>query len=86
MTRVHQDDSTIASVSYAALRYGGVPPASAQAQLNLRPRVAVRLERLFQAREPGGSDPMRPKFARHARHVAAVLAQGGYPALAERRR
>jgi hypothetical protein len=29
---------------------------------------------------------MKPAYARNGRHVAAVLAQGGYPALPEKKR
>jgi hypothetical protein len=29
---------------------------------------------------------MRPRFARHASHVAAVMARGGYPVLPDKRR
>jgi hypothetical protein len=54
--------------------------------LGLGQAEQARLERLFQARAYPGPDPMRPRFARHAAHVAAVTAAGGYPALAERRR
>ena len=40
------------------------------------------LETVFHIRERrGGPDGMRPVFARHDRHVAAVLAAGGYPTL-----
>jgi len=38
------------------------------------------LEAQFQVRRPGG-ERMRPRFARHEKHVAAVLAAGGYPVL-----
>jgi hypothetical protein len=80
------DLSPLASASYAALRHEGLPPPRAQAALDLSPAAATRLERLFQARPGGGTDPMRPRFARHSAHVRAVLAQGGYPALRQRRR
>jgi hypothetical protein len=50
-------------------------------------RRGERLEKLFQARRGGGvDDPMKPRYAKHGRHVAAVLAEGGYPILPERRR
>jgi len=80
------DQTTLASAAYAALRYQGAPPAGASAALGLAKATAFRLERLFQARPGGGADPMRPRFARHAAHVRAVLGQGGYPTLPERRR
>ena len=69
------------SASYAALRYQGVPPPQARDALDLPEATAARLERLFLARPGAGPDPMRPRFARNAAHVAAVLAQGGYPVL-----
>jgi hypothetical protein len=75
-----------ASPAYAALRHGGSPAHLAAAQLQLDPLRALRLERLFQARRGGGQDPMKPAYARNGRHVADVLAQGGYPALPENRR
>jgi hypothetical protein len=84
-TSIH-DLSPLASASYAALRYEGAPPPRAQAALDLSPAAAARLERLFQARPGGGTDPMRPRFARHSAHVRAVLAQGGFPVLPERPR
>ena len=73
--------ATWASASYAVLRYEGAPPPRARDELGLGAPAAQRLERLFQARAGGGTDPMRPAFARHAAHVKAVLAAGGYPAL-----
>lgn len=86
MTTAARIDATGASASYAALRHGGSPPWAARAQLGLKATVAARLEWLFQRRVGGGPDPMRPRFARHDEHVAAVLAKGGYPRLPERRR
>jgi hypothetical protein len=68
------------------LRHGGCPPGAARAQLGLTASVATRLERLFQRKPGGGPDPMRPRFARHEAHVAAVMAHGGYRNLPERRR
>ena len=75
------DRSTLASKSYAVLRYEGVPPPRARATLELPEATAADLERLFQARPAGGDDPMRPRFARHADHVGAVMRRGGYPVL-----
>jgi hypothetical protein len=82
MTNASSSPTTLASKSYAALRHGGAPPWLARAQLGLKARVADRLEALFLARH----DSMRPRFARHAAHVAAALEQGGFPVLPERRR
>jgi hypothetical protein len=76
-------NTTIASAAYAALRQGGAPPAHASAQLGLGHRVGRELETWFRTRRGG---VVRPCFARHDRHVAAVLAAGGFPVLPERRR
>jgi hypothetical protein len=76
-----------ASVGYAALRHGGAPPARAAAELKLERVRAVRLERLFRARQGGGpDDPMKPRYAKHGRHVCDVLRAGGFPVMPERRR
>jgi hypothetical protein len=78
--------STLASASYAVLRLGGSSPDQARTLLDLPQATADRLERLFRRRPAGGPDPMRPQFARHGAHVKAVMEQGGYPALPDRRR
>ena len=75
--------STLASKSYAVLRYEGIPPPRARAALGLAEATAAELERLFLARPGGGDDPMRPRFARHYSHAGAVSAQGGYPVMPE---
>jgi hypothetical protein len=73
--------------SYAVLRRGGASPLAASAQLALEPRLARRLEMLFRSRvSRGGGEEAQPRFARHEAHVAAVMAQGGFPSLTERRR
>ncbi|WP_041373488.1 hypothetical protein [Phenylobacterium zucineum] len=73
---------TWAGEAYANLRRGGASAGRATTELGLPPGKARVLEALFQARPPGrGADAMRPRFARHGAHVAAVLAEGGYPAL-----
>jgi hypothetical protein len=63
-----------------------VAPPGARAALGLPEAAAARFERLFLARPGAGPDPMRPRFARHEFHVAAVMAQGGYPMLPEKGR
>jgi len=75
---------TLAAASYAATRQGGTPPDLARIELDLPVEMAARLERLFRAVPGGGPDAMRPRFARHAAHVCAVMAQGGFPVLQER--
>ena len=74
----HTTNTTIASVSYVALRHGGAPPARARAQLGLSPRVGFELEQLFRKRK---GRPLRPRFARDDLHVRAVLRAGGFPVL-----
>ena len=71
---------------YAALRQSGTHPERARVELDLRPGQARRLERVFRARSlRGEGDRQLPKFAHHDRHVRAVMAQGGFWALSERR-
>jgi hypothetical protein len=84
MTAAHPSHSPHAKAAYAALRHGGAPAAHARVQLGLSLKVALRLERTFQARK--GWDPMRPRFARHDLHVTQVVAEGGFPVLPERPR
>jgi hypothetical protein len=86
MTTTSRERFTPASASYAVLRHGGAPACRAREQLGLEPETAIRLERLFHARPGSGVDRMRPRYARHDGHVEAVMAQGGYPVLAGRRR
>ena len=81
MPSTFQDLLTLASRSYAVLRYEGLPPPRVRDTLGLAEETAARLERLFQAKSGGGDDPMRPRFAHHAAHAAAVTAEGGYPAM-----
>jgi hypothetical protein len=55
-------------------------------ELGLAADTAEGLERLLQVRTArGAGDRQLPKFARHDRHVAAVMAQGGFWAFSERR-
>jgi hypothetical protein len=71
---------------YAALRQSGTQADRARVELGLAPAAARGMERLLQARTArGAGDRHLPKFARHDRHVAEVLAQGGFWALSERR-
>jgi hypothetical protein len=72
---------------YVALRHAGASPVRAATELRLDAVRALRLETLFQARRGGTpDDPMKPRYARNGRHVADVLAAGGYPVLPETRR
>jgi hypothetical protein len=71
---------------YVALRQSGTHPERARLELNLRPGQARRLERVMRARAlRGEGDRQLPKFAHHDRHVRAVMAQGGFWSLSERR-
>lgn len=77
---------TVRGQDYAALRQSGTQAARAQMELGLAAGEAAGLERLLQLRTArGAGDKQLPKFARHDRHVAAVLAEGGFWALSERR-
>lgn len=64
-----------ASGAYAALRQGGASAPRARIELALAAPEALRLERLFLR--------TRPRAGRDAGHVAAVLAEGGFPELPE---
>lgn len=74
--------TTHASAAYAVLRRGGAAATRAQTELGLASEAVVHLERMFLSK----AEEQRPKFARHDRHVAAAMAQGGFPVLPERRR
>ena len=74
----------VTHASYAACRHGGSPPQIVAVQLDLPREAAERLERLFRAQPGRAGDAMKPRFARHAAHVGAVLRAGGYPAIGER--
>ena len=54
-------------------------------ELCIAPGHARRLESHFRTRPQWGGDLQVPRFARHDRHVAAVMAQGGFCAFSERR-
>jgi hypothetical protein len=82
MTIENRESATLASRTYAALRQGGAPAWKARTQLGLPAALAARCERIFR----GGAGAGRPRFARHELHVAAAMAEGGFPALPERRR
>ncbi|THD80598.1 MAG: hypothetical protein E7812_07670 [Phenylobacterium sp.] len=87
MTSEQTKNTLNASAGYAALRHGGAPAWRACAELGLEPARGAHLEQLFRARRSGGpDDPMKPRYARNGRHVADVLAAGGYPVLPARRR
>ena len=78
----HIPPAQLLADTYAVLRFGGAPPASAQAELGLSEPGVRWQETLFRLRPRGhGEEAMRPRFARDARHVAAVVRAGGYPAL-----
>jgi hypothetical protein len=81
MTNVHIQSAGVRSATYAALRHGGSSPTKARLQLGVEEMEAARLEKLFLARAGRGPDAMRPSFARHRQHVAAVTAAGGFPVL-----
>ena len=71
---------------YAVLRQSGTQASRACAQLGLTDVQAARMERQLRRRVAAGiGDDQLPKFARHGDHVRAVMAQGGFWALSERR-
>ena len=71
---------------YAALRQTGTSHLRAQVELGLAAGQARRMERAFRARAVSGlGDIQLPRFARHDAHVAAVMREGGFCALSERR-
>lgn len=68
------------------LRQSGTQAGRARLQLRLNDVDAARLEKLFRARSSRGTgDRQLPKFARHDRHVEAVMQEGGFWAFSERR-
>lgn len=68
--------------TYCALRHGGASKARACAELGVKSGRVQALETFFRRRWRGpADDAMRPRFARHGQHAAAVLAAGGYPVL-----
>lgn len=68
--------------TYSALRYSGASAERAQAELRIGSDHARKLEAIFRVARPGKAlDRMRPRFAQHDAHVAAVRAAGGYPVL-----
>jgi hypothetical protein len=86
MTQSQPYERPVCGQDYAALRQSGTPAARARPELGLPPARSLRLERAFQAMAlRGEGDAQRPKFARHEAHVAAIMAQGGFCVLSERR-
>lgn len=77
---------SVSAQDYAALRQTGTQAARARVELGLAEDTAEGMERLLQVRTArGAGDRQLPKFARHDRHVAAVMAAGGFWAFSERR-
>lgn len=68
--------------SYSALRQGDAPPSRAAIELDVDARQIRTLERRLACPILGSG---RPRFARHAEHVAAVHRAGGYPVLRKAR-
>lgn len=65
-------------INYSVLRCGGASHARACAELGVSSGRGSVLEAQFSRRR---SEDPRPRYARCARHVRAVLAAGGYPVL-----
>ena len=73
-------------LDYAVLRQEGLTADKARAQLGLGRFEGRRMERVLQARtQRGAGDSHLPRFARHEAHCAAVMAEGGFWSLSERR-
>lgn len=70
---------------YANLRRGGSSAAQAGAFLRMEEKTRRHMERAFRGQVARGAGEAQPRFARHDKHVAAVMGQGGFPALTERR-
>lgn len=70
---------------YANLRRGGSSAAQAGALLCMGAKTRAHMERAFRGQVARGAGEAQPRFARHDRHVAAVMKAGGFPALTERR-
>jgi hypothetical protein len=68
-----------AGLAYANLRRGGAPAWRATSELGLCVSVGRRHERNFRIGATRGE--MRPRFADHDSHVAAIAAAGGFPVL-----
>lgn len=65
---------------YANLRRGGASAAQAGAFLRLDPRATRNMEKAFRGQVARGAGEAQPRFARHDKHVAAIMSQGGFPA------
>ncbi|KQW66396.1 hypothetical protein ASE17_06025 [Phenylobacterium sp. Root77] len=64
----------------------GTSAPRAMVELGLPADHARKLEAGFRGRaQAGAGDIQLPRFARHDKHVAAVLAEGGFCAFSERR-
>jgi hypothetical protein len=70
--------ANIELLNYSVLRCGGASHARACAEMGVNSGRAIELAAGFRMRR---SEDPRPRFARDDRHVADVLAAGGYPAL-----
>ena len=70
---------------YANLRRGGAGGAQARGFLRLGGETRPRMGRGLRGQVGRGAGEAQPRFARHDKHVAAVMGQGGFPALTERR-
>ena len=74
----------VSDQEYAVLRQSGTQACKAKIQLQLDPGRAAQYERMLQARSRCGTgDRQTPKFADNDRHVADVMAAGGFWSLSE---
>jgi len=70
--------ANIEAINYSVLRFGGASMGRACAELGVNSGRGLLLEAQFRRRD---AEAVRPRYARHARHVRAVLAAGGFPVL-----
>ena len=66
--------------SYSVLRFGGATQVRACAELCVSSGRMRTLEAQFRVMRPGGGQG-RPRFARDAAHVSAILQAGGFSVL-----
>lgn len=64
-------------INYSVLRCGGASSARACAEIGVNSGRGSQLEVVFRR----NADGVQPRFARHQRHIRAVLRAGGFPVL-----
>lgn len=54
---------------------------AAESPVRPTPLVGRRVRPVVEARHPDSTDTSCPRFARHDKHIAAVMGEGGFPVL-----